>query len=433
MKVVAFVPVKFNSERIDSKNLALVGGKPLFHWILDALTKCSNIDEVYLDTESDEVVSLLGNCQVDVLRRDPSLATNKTDGNQLLINVANQVDADIYVMALGTSPFLKAETIDRAIEVLKSSSEFDSVLAVFDDKLYTWSGDKPKYNIDAIPNSIDLESTLIETMGLYVVRKEVVTKLKRRIGDNPYLLKVSRLESIDINLPEDLEVANFVASDFRLKDFAKNQMMSKFLNSSMFSDAVDNLALDEVKVIKGLKSNIMGAKICGNIRTIKLTEVADKADVKKIYDGLPFLETLCLGDVAVVQNDTDGFAYWGELMSTIAMSHGCSGAVVSGHTRDSDDTRQLGFPVFAAGTTCADTKVRAFVKGVDCKVEVMGVDAFPGDFIFIDNEGGFVIPKYLKSYVLKEVKNIFENEMKIKADIFKGVGTNELCDEYGMF
>ena len=55
MKIVAFLPVKGSSERIKNKNTTLMNGKPLFLHTLEKLVRCSFIDEVFLDTEKDEI------------------------------------------------------------------------------------------------------------------------------------------------------------------------------------------------------------------------------------------------------------------------------------------------------------------------------------------------------------------------------------------
>lgn len=211
MKIVGFLPAKGSSTRVENKNTLTLFNKPLFKVNLEKLVKCKAIDEAYLDTECNEIISLADGSGAKILKRDANLATNKTDGNQLLLNEASQVDADIYVMLLGTSPFIKIETIEEGINILKENKEYDSVVAVRKEKFYLWKDGKTVYNINNIPNSFNLEDTIIETMGLYIIRKETLFRTKRRIGDNPYLLNVSPIEALDINYPEDYELAKFVA------------------------------------------------------------------------------------------------------------------------------------------------------------------------------------------------------------------------------
>lgn len=55
---MAFLPVKGNSERIENKNCKLLDGKPLFLHTLEKLASCDFIDEVYLDSEADEILQM---------------------------------------------------------------------------------------------------------------------------------------------------------------------------------------------------------------------------------------------------------------------------------------------------------------------------------------------------------------------------------------
>ncbi|MFA5724353.1 MAG: 6-hydroxymethylpterin diphosphokinase MptE-like protein [Candidatus Pacearchaeota archaeon] len=211
-KVVAFVPAKGTSSRVENKNMKILGEKPLFLHILDTLLNCYMIDEVYLDTESEEVFNLAKKRNHIELKRDPALANNNTDGNKLLLNEASQVDADIYLQALPTAPFLSRETIDDAIFSLLCSKENDSLFSVIMDKLYLWqeNGKPLNYNLLNIPNSIDLKDTIIETMGLYIIKKQSLFELKSRIGKNPILYKIPFIESTDIDTYEDFYLAEAI-------------------------------------------------------------------------------------------------------------------------------------------------------------------------------------------------------------------------------
>ncbi len=81
MRVVAFVPAKGESNRIRNKNTVVLDGEHLFKRKLRQLLECPEIDTVYLDTESDEIIELASDLPVKVLKRDPKLASNKTDGH----------------------------------------------------------------------------------------------------------------------------------------------------------------------------------------------------------------------------------------------------------------------------------------------------------------------------------------------------------------
>ncbi len=113
MKVAAFLPAKGTSSRVPNKTTMLLDGDPMFLRSLRKLIACAGVDEVWLDTESHEIAELASDLKCKWLRRDPVLANNKTDGNQLFFNEIQNTDADICVMLLCTSPFIRQETIEK--------------------------------------------------------------------------------------------------------------------------------------------------------------------------------------------------------------------------------------------------------------------------------------------------------------------------------
>lgn len=212
-EIVATIPAKGTSSRVTSKNIRLLGGKPLFLHVMDTALSAKTIDKVYLDTESDEVAKLAENRQYHRIVRPVELANNATDGNTLLLFEASCIpSADIYVQILPTAPFLSRETIDGVVYELIKNPKIKSVTAVLKQKQYLWSNDgKPlNYNPKRIPNSVDLTPSIIETMGLYAIRRDELLKTKTRVGDNPKLFEIPLLESFDINTEEEFSIAESI-------------------------------------------------------------------------------------------------------------------------------------------------------------------------------------------------------------------------------
>lgn len=212
-KIVAVIPAKGTSSRVISKNIRPLDGKPLFLHVMDTALSSKTIDEVYLDTESEDVAKLAENRNYNRIIRPIELADNATDGNKLLLFEASQVpSADIYVQILPTAPFLSRDTIDGAIYELIKNPKLQSLTAVLKQKQYLWSNDGHPLNYDPkkIPNSINLSPSIIETMGLYVIRKEELLKTKTRLGNKPLLFEIPLLESFDINTEEEFSIAEAI-------------------------------------------------------------------------------------------------------------------------------------------------------------------------------------------------------------------------------
>lgn len=433
MKVVAFLPVKGTSERIENKNIRILDGKPLFLHTLEKLAQCSFIDEVYLDTESDMIVDLASEVNCKILKRDPQLATNKTDGHQLFFNEVKQIEADIYLQILGTSPFIEPETIKKGIDVLKQSDEYDSVVLVKREKQYTWNPEtlNTNYDLNNIPNSFTLPDTIVETMGLYIVKHKTAWDTKRRIGNKPYILNATSLEAVDVNYPEDFELAAYIAAGKRERERSLLRNLAQLLTSPMLSDIMDDLGIEN-KVIKGMRLNIDGKKVLGRAKTLKIKARADN-DTNSIYDALLTYKTIVPNDIIVVENELPQYAYFGELNANLALRAGASGAIIGGMTRDHSEVNALQFPVFSKGYNCQDIKHKGTIAHYNKQVTIDGVIIDHQDLIFGDGEGIIVIPQKYEAQILELSKEVIKKERKIVAEVAEGIDVLKLRERHGDF
>jgi len=433
LKIAAFLPVKAISERIENKNTKLLAGKPLFLHTLDKLINCKFIDEVFLDSESEDIFELASDYDFIKFKRDKLLADNSTDGNKLFLNEIKETDADICIQALCTSPFIKQETIEKALDILISNNHYDSVIFVRKEKFYLWDSlsNQPIYDINKIPNSFNLDDTVFETMGLYIIRKDAALKTGRRIGENPYLFEISPLEGIDINYPEDFELAELIMKGKKEKDILFYKQLSSKINSSIISDILDELNIKN-KIITGLSLNLKGKKILGRAKTLKISPKTDLSP-NNIYDALKSYETVNFGDIIAVENEIPDFAYFGNLNANLAIRSGAIGAIIGGKTRDSAEIEQMDFPVLSDGLSCKDIKNNGTVALINKKISIKKVDIFPDDLIFADNEGIAIIPKKYENLIIQKCFEIVDKENKILIDISRGKDVSTLRQEYGDF
>lgn len=206
MKVVAFVPIRLNSKRVVGKNLKLLGGKPMMCYLLETLVQVPQIDEVYVYCSSDEVREFLP-AGVKLLKRDTALDSDTALGEEIYDAFVRDVDADVYMLAHTTSPFIKADTISNAIdEVVKGGH--DSAFSAQKIQTFTWYEGKPlNYSPTSIPRTQTIEPVFVETSAFYIFRRDIWVEHHRRVGFNPYMALVGPVEGVDIDYPEDFEFA----------------------------------------------------------------------------------------------------------------------------------------------------------------------------------------------------------------------------------
>lgn len=206
MKIVAIMPIKLKNERCPGKNTRMLGSKPLLQYELDSLKETGLCDEINVFCSDDAIVPFLPE-SVNFLQRPKELDLPTSNFTQIFSCFMTERDADIYVYAHATAPFVTVDTMKQCIEAVKSG-EYDSAFCAVKLQDYLWKDGKP-LNFDAtnVPRTQDLEPIYQETSGVYAFTKEVFEKYKRRIGMKPFIKEVSFREAVDIDNPEDFDLA----------------------------------------------------------------------------------------------------------------------------------------------------------------------------------------------------------------------------------
>lgn len=211
MKIVAIMPIKLKNERCPGKNTRLLGTKPLLQYELDSLKETGLCDSINVFCSDSSVTAFLPE-GVNFIQRPQYLDLPTSNFNQIFDEFLSVRDADIYVYAHATAPFITVETMRECIEAVKSGG-FDSAFCAVRLQDYLWQDGEP-LNFDAtnMPRTQDLKPIYQETSGVYVFTKEVYNMYRRRIGKKPFIKEVSMKESVDIDNPEDFALAEVLVN-----------------------------------------------------------------------------------------------------------------------------------------------------------------------------------------------------------------------------
>jgi CMP-N-acetylneuraminic acid synthetase len=211
MKTTIIIPAKGTSERVVSKNLYRLNGKSLVYRVCEKVLKCKLVDEVFIDTESDEIVEnvcSLFDSGLKLIRRPQHMATNETSGNDL-VNFEKQFvkNSDLFVHTYATSPLLTFKTIDECIQkFIDNWDRYDSFFTARPVKEYIWDKNGPvNFSLEGLPNSNELGGLWKETHGLYGIKMDTLNSLNRRLGNISLPIEISEKESLDIDYYSDIE------------------------------------------------------------------------------------------------------------------------------------------------------------------------------------------------------------------------------------
>ena len=214
MKTACFIPIKENSERVQGKNFRVLNGKKLYEYIITHAIESACFDDIYIDTNSEEIKEYALSKDLKVIDRLVSLAQNTANGNDLLnYHIEKFPEYDYYFQLFATAPFLQVDSIRDCFNTLTSSEKYDSCFTALKRNGFYWFNYLPiNYRPEILPRSQDITSLAEETTGLYGISKESLKKYRCRIGNRPYIRYVCLFEAIDINMEEDFEIAEIIGS-----------------------------------------------------------------------------------------------------------------------------------------------------------------------------------------------------------------------------
>lgn len=215
-KTIALLPIKANSERVPGKNFRLLGDRPLFRWILDALLDSTLVEHVVINTDAQEQLMSNGlrpSDNVSIRQRPDELLGDFVSMNLIIESDINAYPADRYLMTHVTNPFISTPTIEAAMNRL-ANSDADSLFSVnrVQTRFYRQDGSAVNHNPDELIRTQDLEPWYEENSCLYLFSAESFRSANARIGKKPIMFVTPPLESIDIDEPEDWAIAEALAS-----------------------------------------------------------------------------------------------------------------------------------------------------------------------------------------------------------------------------
>lgn len=213
MKVYGIIPSRFGSSRFPGKPLAILAGKPLVAWVVEAVKKAHGLDEVLVATDDERIVKAVESCGGKAVMT-PSELPSGTDRIACAARNylgADFADDDILVNIQGDEPLIDPKLIDElvakltgsdvematAVTPIKSAADYAAKTVV---KVVLDRDDGALYFSRApIPCDRDHEPDLLS--GLYVRHLGIYAYrggfLKRYIAEPPCALeKTEKLEQL---------------------------------------------------------------------------------------------------------------------------------------------------------------------------------------------------------------------------------------------
>ncbi|HEX4284028.1 MAG TPA: 3-deoxy-manno-octulosonate cytidylyltransferase [Terracidiphilus sp.] len=126
VRIAGVIPARLGSTRLPRKVLREIAGRPMVEWVWRAAHQSGLMDPVLVATDSEEVASVCRARGVPVAMTSPDCAS----GSDRVREIAQQIEADIYVNIQGDEPTLTSDFFGPMLSLFERPEVEVATLAV---------------------------------------------------------------------------------------------------------------------------------------------------------------------------------------------------------------------------------------------------------------------------------------------------------------
>lgn len=211
-KIIAMIPARLGSKRIPKKNLRYLGDKPLIQYPIDLALQVPELEEIWVNTESDELGKVIQGMGAGFHRRPAEFSSDNSTNREFTYHFLCQHKCDYVIMVNSTSPLLRLETLQRFIQFV-NAHDYDTVLSTVSEKAETFFQGKPlNFNINNKVNSQMLDPVEKTIWALTAWKRETFMRLEQEgacpvFGGKLATFPIPKDESCDLDTEEDWHIA----------------------------------------------------------------------------------------------------------------------------------------------------------------------------------------------------------------------------------
>ena len=124
----AVVPVRKGSQRVKNKSLRPFNKKNLLRYKIEKLKKLKNIDEIIVNTDSEEAIQIAKDMDVSYFKREKFFASSECSNSMFWENIADTTESNYIMFTNCTSPLVKLETYKSILDQFLKIWDIENIL-----------------------------------------------------------------------------------------------------------------------------------------------------------------------------------------------------------------------------------------------------------------------------------------------------------------
>lgn len=210
MKTIAFIPVRGGSKSIPLKNIKPFCGKPLVCWNIEALEKCSEVHEVVVATDSDEIWNTVEKRKYKktrLYRRSPENANDTASTESVMLEYISHAKLEgdtIFMLVQATSPLTESRHFTEALQMY-AEGDFDSIITCVRNYRFFWNEDGTSMNYDYMhrPRRQNFKGMLMENGAFYINTVRNILSSGNRLSGKIGIYEMPEYTATEIDEPDD--------------------------------------------------------------------------------------------------------------------------------------------------------------------------------------------------------------------------------------
>jgi len=219
--VVAMVPARIGSTRLPMKNLALVDGRPMISYAIEAARNAGVFDRVVVNGDHPVFAEIAARYGAEFYLRPAELGSSTTKSDDVVADFMEHHPASVTAWVNPTSPLQTADEVRRVVEHFQNEN-LDSLITVSSAQVHAnFKGAPLNYRTDELfAQTQDLEPVELFVYSVMMWRNESFLAAYREKHHAFFVGKVgffpvSRLSALIVKREEDLQLVDFIARSRR--------------------------------------------------------------------------------------------------------------------------------------------------------------------------------------------------------------------------
>lgn len=225
--VVAIIPARGGSRGIPRKNLVDFCGKPLVAWSIEQATRAQGIDQVWVTSDSEEILQVAARYGARTVRRPPELAGDDAPSDAAWLHALEVIEGqgvavDVVVGLQPTSPIREPADLEEALRLFHEEG-LDSLLTCVPIRdFFIW-----RIGSDGRPVAVTydyrhrlprqaLETHYLENGSFYIFRSAVLRTTGNRLGGRIGLYVMQKHKMFQIDASDDLVLCQAIMRSYGL-------------------------------------------------------------------------------------------------------------------------------------------------------------------------------------------------------------------------